>query len=136
LFFVAAALVVFYIAAVYQKGRLPVSFEPAVVHGQSNRANVGDGEMPQGDDPCGGTGGLGMIVSLGSHAITVKSRDGRKQLIKLTDRTKIRNSAGAILMSNLKIGNRVTIVTFESDPDGNKIAAVVLICNASSPETQ
>ena len=34
--------------------------------------------------------------------------------------------------AGLKIGNRATIVTFESDPDGNKIAAVVLVCGTKN----
>lgn len=124
---VAAAL--FYGAAAYQKGRLPLSFEQGPGTDRSDHPDKDKGGIPGADDPCGGTGGLGQIVGTGSHAITVKTRDGSEQLIKLTDQTKIRNSAGALLASNLKIGNRVTIVTFESDQDGNKIATVVLVCN-------
>jgi glycopeptide antibiotics resistance protein len=129
---VAAAL--FYGAAAYQKGRLPLSFEQGP--GSDRYDHKDKGGIPGADDPCGGTGGLGQIVGTGSHAITVKTRDGSEQLIKLTDQTKIRNSAGALLASNLKIGNRVTIVTFESDQDGNKIATVVLVCNTPDQEKQ
>lgn len=131
---VAAAL--FYSAAAYQKGRLPLSFEQGPRTDRSDHADKDKGGIPGTDDPCGGTGGVGQIVGTGSHAITVKTRDGSEQLIKLTDQTKIRNSAGALLASNLKIGNRVTIVTFESDQDGNKIATVVLVCNTPGQEKQ
>jgi glycopeptide antibiotics resistance protein len=131
---VAAAL--FYGAAAYQKGRLPLSFEQGPGTDRSDHADKDKGGIPGTDDPCGGTDGVGQIVGTGSHAITIKARDGSEQLIKLTDRTKIRNSAGALLASNLKIGNRVTIVTFESDQDGNKIATVVLVCNTPDQEKQ
>jgi glycopeptide antibiotics resistance protein len=127
--FIAIAAIVLCIAAVYRMGQLPVSFEPAVVHVQSDGANMDDGGIKQGADPCGGTGGTGQIVSVGNHTLTIKTHNGLKELIKLTGKTTIRNSSGALLASNLKIGNRVTIVTFESDQAGNKIANAVFVCN-------
>ncbi|ETZ21925.1 VanZ family protein [Pedobacter sp. V48] len=117
---------------IYQKGQFPVRFEPGPESGRSDHADKSQGGIPQGNDPCGGTGGLGEIVSTGNHAIIIQRSDGGKVIIKLTNRTTIRNSAGTILASDLKIGNRVTIVTYESDPDGNKIATAVLVCNASN----
>lgn len=133
---VVVAAAVFYGAAAYQKGQLPLSFEQGPGSDRSDHADKNKSGTPGADDPCGGTGGLGKIVSLGSHAITIKAHDGSEQLIKLTDQTKIRNSAGALLASNLKTGNRVTIVTFESDQDGNKIATLVLVCNTPGQEKQ
>jgi hypothetical protein len=106
---------------IYEKSQFPPGSEKAAV------------TIPFGDDPCGGTGGLGQIVGIGSHSITIKRGDGVKEMFKLTDQTKIRNSAGAVLVSGLKIGDRATIVTFESDREGNKIVAAVFICNASNP---
>nr|WP_294869730.1 VanZ family protein [uncultured Pedobacter sp.] len=113
----------------YHKGQFPVRFEPGPESGRSDRADKSQGGIPQGNDPCGGTGGLGEIVNTGNHAITIQRSDGGKVIIKLTSQTTIRNSTGTILVSDLKIGNRVTIVTYESDPDGNKIATAVLVCN-------
>jgi glycopeptide antibiotics resistance protein len=127
---VVAAGATCYGLVVYQKGQFPLSFEPGPERGRYDRADMGKGRIPQGDDPCGSTGGLGQIVSIGSHAIIIQRRDGGKEMIKLTSQTTIRNAAGVIFESNLKIGNRVTIVTYESDPDGNKIATTVLVCNA------
>jgi glycopeptide antibiotics resistance protein len=124
-----------YSLVVYQKGQFPVSFEPGPGSGRSDRADQEKSGIPQGDDPCGGTGGIGQIVSIGNHSITIKQGDGIEGIIKLTDQTTIRNSAGVILASSLKIGNRVTIVTFESDQDGNKIATTVLVCNAPNQGT-
>lgn len=117
---------------IYQKGQFPVRFEPGPESGRSDRADKSQGGIPQGNDPCGGTGGLGEIVNTGNHAITIQRSDGGKVIIKLTSQTTIRNSTGTILVSDLKIGNRVTIVTYESDPDGNKIATAVLVCNTTN----
>lgn len=115
----------------YQKGQFPLRLEPGPERGRSDHAQEGQGGRPsQGNDPCGGTGGLGQIVSTGDHAIIIKQGDGQKVMIKLTSQTTIRNSSGAILVSDLKTGNRVTIVTYQSDAEGNKIATAVLVCNA------
>jgi len=118
---------------VYWKGQFPLSFEKAPVKNQSTLADQGTAGIGGGDDPCGGTGGLGQIVGTGNHAITIQRSDGLREMFKLTAQTIIRNSAGTMVESGLKIGNRVTIVTFESDRDGNKIATAVLICNVLSP---
>jgi glycopeptide antibiotics resistance protein len=128
---VAVAGVACYGLIIYRKGQFPVSFEPGPGNDRSDRSKE-DGGITQGGDPCAGTGGLGQIVSSGNYAITIQRSDGSKEMIKLTNRTIIRNSAGAILASNLEIGNRVTIVTYQSDADGNKIATAVLICNVPS----
>jgi len=126
-----AAGVACYGLVLYQKGQFPVRLEPGPERGRSDRAEEGQGSGPsQGNDPCGGTGGLGQIVSTGNQAIIVQQRDGEKVMIKLTRQTTIRNSSGAILVSDLKIGSRVTIVTYQSDAEGNKIATAVLVCNA------
>jgi glycopeptide antibiotics resistance protein len=134
--FAAIVLVVVSVAAIYRKGQLPVSFEPGVRHVLPDHLDQGKAGSAQGKDPCGGTGGLGKIVHIAPHAITFEKGDGLKEIIKLSPRTTIRNSAGALSETDLKIGNRATIVTFESDRDGNKIAAAVLVCNESSPQTQ
>ena len=133
IFFVAATA--FYVVAAYQKDQLPLSFEQGPGNDRTDHTDRDKGGILQADDPCGGTGGLGQIVGTGNHTLIIKRSDSAKVTIKLTDETKIRNSAGAILASKLKIGNRVTIVTFESDQDGNKIATVVLVCNEPEPET-
>ncbi|WP_214229614.1 VanZ family protein [Pedobacter sp. B4-66] len=120
------------VAAIYRKGQLPVSFEPGVRDVQSDQLGQRKGGIAEDKDPCGGTGGLGKIVHIGNHAITIEKSDGLKEVIKLLAQTKIRNSAGALSEEDLKIGNRATIVTFESDRDGNKIAAAVLVCGTQN----
>lgn len=90
--------------------------------------------FPKSIDPCNGTGGIGQIVSVGTHSITIKRRDGVIQIIMLSDQTTIRNSVGSIAASNLKIGERVTLVVETKNQDGSMNATAVLVCNAPTPE--
>lgn len=95
-----------------------------------------EGKMPQSGDPCGGTGGIGPIVSVGSSTFTIKrKKNGITQIIKLTNQTTIRNSAGFASESDLKIGERVTLVG-GPNPDGSFTAEAVLVCNISGSKTQ
>jgi len=63
---------------------------------------------------------------MGNNTITIKRNDGISQIIKLTDRTKIRTSMGPASESDLKTGDRVTVVI-----DSSETATLVLICNAA-----
>ena len=89
--------------------------------------NKGNVEISQGEDPCGGTGGTGQIVRLGNSSITIKRNDGVNELISLTDKTTIKNSLVSLSQSDLKIGERVTVVVMS-----NHIATTVLVCNAQN----
>lgn len=124
---VVAMAAVVYGFGFYQGGSMPVSFDARPEH---NTAGGGDAKDA---DPCGGTGGLGKIESIHNHFITITRGDGIKEVVKITDKTVIKNSSGDMLEANLKIGDRATIVTMESDKDGNKIAAAVLICDVRNP---
>ena len=77
-------------------------------------------------DLCGGTGGTGQIVSVGNHTITIKRNDSVTQTLTLTDRTIIRTSAGPASASDLKVGDRVTVVVYDSET-----ATTVLKCSVS-----
>jgi len=79
-------------------------------------------------DPCGGTGGTGQIVSVGNHTITIKRNDGVTQTLTLTDQTIIGTSAGPASASDVKIGDRVTVLVYVRET-----ATTVLICGISSP---
>ncbi|MCU7692905.1 hypothetical protein ACFSPU_01480 [Haoranjiania flava] len=67
-------------------------------------------------------GGKGFIIGginlIGNTVLVIPV--GLRSPIKITDRTTIRNSAGAISASGLKIGNRVTIVIFNQIKTGRK----------------
>jgi glycopeptide antibiotics resistance protein len=122
---IAAAAATLYV--VYPKGHQRMSSGVGAGSVQRDRVDNGEGEIPETVDPCNGTGGTGQIVSAGKNTITIKRGDGINQIITLTDHTRIRTSAGTASQSNLKIGDRVTVVV-----DGSETATTVLVCKASS----
>ena len=81
-------------------------------------------DMAQGVDLCGGTGGTGQIVTLANHTMTIQRNDGVLQSLAVTDQTSIRTSAGSASESDLKTGDRVTVVVYDG-----KNATAVLRCN-------
>ena len=89
-------------------------------------AHDGPPVSPNGD-LCHGTGGTGSIVETGNGNITILRRDGEKEIIQLTDQTIVRKAAGPVQRSDLRIGDRVTVVTGASD--GNvQTATHILVC--------
>ncbi|MFM1961757.1 MAG: hypothetical protein RLZZ172_602 [Bacteroidota bacterium] len=77
------------------------------------------------DDLCRGTGGTGEIIAVEKDGISIRRKDGVVQHIKLTAKTVIKTSSGDIQNTDLKPGNRVTLVI-----DDTETAALVLVCNA------
>ncbi len=101
--------------------------QPLVNH-RNNAKNINSDskiETLQGNDPCNGTGGTGQIVEVGNNSINIKRNDGVVQTIKFTANTMIKNSMGPVSKSDLKIGNRVTLVIDESET-----ASFILVCNS------
>ncbi len=128
---VIAAVAAFYVVAAYKKDKLPVSAVRDAKNSQpDSTASLDTAKVTiiQGADPCNGTGGTGQIVSVGDNSITIKRQDGINEIIKLTDKTTIRNSAGPVSISNLKTGDRVTVVVMSKHT-----ATVVLVCNEPKP---
>jgi len=122
---IATAVTALY--AIYPKGQQQrMNSLRGAENGQSDRFDNEERKMSPGVDPCNGTGGTGQIISMGNNTITIKRNDGISQIIKLTDRTKIRTSMGPASESDLKTGDRVTVVI-----DSSETATLVLICNAS-----
>lgn len=78
-------------------------------------------------DPCSGTGGTGEIISVGDHAITIKRNDGVEELIKLGTGTKIKDAAGVLAATDLKVGYRVTVVVGLVAGD-ERLASAVMVC--------
>jgi hypothetical protein len=96
---------------------------------QSDSIHNTEYEIPQsGDDLCGSTGGTGQIINMGNNTIIIRRNESVIQNIKLTDWTKIRTSAGLVSRSDLKVGERVTLVI-----DASETASVVLVCKVSHP---
>ncbi|HTE48448.1 MAG TPA: VanZ family protein [Candidatus Paceibacterota bacterium] len=98
-------------------------------------ANQSQGTIPQSGDLCGGTGGIGEIMSVGSNTFTLKLNDGGEKgggnlIVNLSDRTTIETPTGFASLSNLKIRDRVTLVG-DNHRDGTFTADAVVVCNGS-----
>lgn len=86
------------------------------------------GEIPQSEDLCGGTGGNGQVVSVGTNEFTMKRNDdGSDQVVHLSGQATIKTSAGSVSLSDLKVGYRVTLVG-GPNPDGSFTADFVVVC--------
>src|SRR5688500_11395838 len=72
-------------------------------------ANQSEGAMSQSGDLCGGTGGNGQIVSVKKNAFTLKRNDGKSLSVNLTGKATIETSNGLASLSDLKMGDRVTL---------------------------
>jgi glycopeptide antibiotics resistance protein len=80
-----------------------------------------------GKDLCNGTGGTGAILRVEKDHFKLKRRDGKEELIYVSGDTEIMTSSGKTTLSELKTGQRVTIVTGPDD-HGKMVAAAVLVC--------
>ncbi|HWB34183.1 MAG TPA: VanZ family protein [Candidatus Paceibacterota bacterium] len=90
-------------------------------------------------DLCGGTGGNGQIINIGIDSFTLTQNNGNPLVVTFAGQANIETSSGPVALSDLKIGDRVTLVG-TSHRDGTFSADTVLLCaateNAStSPET-
>jgi len=130
---VIVGMTAFYGVDFYLKRQQPVRFRPGAENGQRDSIDNSVGSILQGADPCSGTGGTGQIVNVGSNSITIKRRDGINVILKLTEQTAIRTSAGAASKSDLKPGDRVTVVV-EDSQDDSRTTTTVLVCKEARVE--
>jgi len=89
----------------------------------------------QSGDLCGGTGGNGEIISVGSNTFTLKLNEGGEKgggnlIVNLTDRTTIETQTGHASISDLKTGDRVTLVG-DNHRDGTFTADAVMLCSGA-----
>ena len=126
---IVTSTAVFYV--IYPKGQQTVNYSNSAGTIQSDNINNKEVENPQSNDPCNGTGGIGQITVVGNNSINIKRNDGIIQTIKFTNRTTIRNSVGPASKSDLKVGDRITLVIDESET-----ASVILVCNVSHSKNQ
>jgi glycopeptide antibiotics resistance protein len=101
----------------------------------STTALAAESTIPQSGDLCGGTGGNGQIVSVGSNTFTLKLNDGGQKgggnlIVNLTDHARVETPAGYASASDLKIGDRVTLVG-DNNRDGTFTADAVVVCNGA-----
>jgi glycopeptide antibiotics resistance protein len=104
--------------------------------GKSAAANQSEGAIPRSGDLCGGTGGNGQIVRIGRDAFTIqRNDDGTSQIIHLTSRATIKTSVGSVSVSDLEIGDKVTLVG-NPNPDGSFTANAVVVCARTDQEPE
>lgn len=113
---VAASVSAVYV--VYPKDR-PLVTPNAVARPQVTTASPAD--------LCGNTNGTGEIVAIDNKAITIRRNDKYVQTLRMNDQTVIKTAAGAATVSDLKTGDRVTLVVPDRD-----IASTVLKCGTST----
>ena len=95
--------------------------------------SVHKGVVMAAGDLCGNTGGNGQIVSIGSNTFNLKLNDGGEKgsgnlIVNLTDHTTIETPNGFVSLSDLKTGDRVTLVG-DNHRDGTFTADAVVVCN-------
>jgi glycopeptide antibiotics resistance protein len=129
---IVAAVAGYFTFTIFQKPRLPDHFVRNTVNADTVDVENGEKKIRQGKDPCNGTGGTGQIMSVGTNSFTIKRNDGTDQIITLSDHAKISNSAGPLSASDLKRGDRVTVVIMPGQ-DGIETAGTVLVCNGANP---
>lgn len=131
IFVIVAAAAALFGYQSYQRSRLQASTGRGAENGQSDRAGNKEGEIPRGEDLCRATGGTGQIVSVGNNTFTLQRHDGKSEIINLTDRATIKTSVGSASVSDLKPGDRVTLIG-DANPDGSFTADTVLVCAAAA----
>lgn len=132
-FTIGFLIIIFGSAALYLtvlsfRGQLPISFgdEDQMIRKQMVNSMMEE-KGAKGIDPCRGSGGTGEIVGVAEHVITIKRNDGKQELIRIIEKTAIRSSAGAASESDLKIGDRVTVVVGLLEED-SQAASLILVC--------
>ena len=92
-------------------------------------AGQSEGAIPQSGDLCNGTGGNGQILSVGNNEFTIKQyHTGTDRLVRLAGGATIETSTGPVSLSDLKVGDRVTLVG-GPNPDGSFTANTVVVCS-------
>ncbi len=124
--FIAAVAAAFYF--VYPWGQPLVNSRVGAGDQFDNSAHQQEDETPESSNLCGDTGGNGQIISVGNNKFTIERNDGSNQIINLIAEISIKTSAGAGSISDLKIGDRVTLVG-GPNPDGSFTADAVFVCN-------
>jgi glycopeptide antibiotics resistance protein len=124
---------IFFGVSLFQKSLQPIDLPPGAERNRSGHLDHVRTDPSQSKDPCNGTGGTGQVISIGNDSIfTIKRRDGLNQKIKVWDQTKIMNASGDVSLSDLKMGDHVTLVVETNNSDGSMNATFVLICNSNN----
>lgn len=127
---IAVVATIVYGVTVYEKSQPVKSRVGAGAEHSARFDDKQEGEMSQSGDPCGGTGGNGQIVSIGKNTFILKRKEDSRLIVKLSDRAMINTSSGSAVLSDLKQGDRVTLVG-GPNIDGSFTADTVVVCNGT-----
>ena len=94
-------------------------------------ASQSESTIPTSGDLCGGTGGKGRVTRVGSNSFTIAENDGSSLVVYLRGQEIIETSAGQIVLSKLKIGDRVTLAG-QSNHNGTFSADTVVVCSGTA----
>lgn len=119
---IVGSFLILYIISAYQLIHLPFGLETSIIE-QKKKVESIRGSNNNCCDLCNGTGGTGVIIAMGKNYFNLKRKDGKKEIIRLTAKTIIKNSLGPATMSDLEVGDRVTVVI-----DNVETASLILIC--------
>lgn len=123
---IAALVGSFYIMYPHNTG--PVIPDNLSQNAESGQVGDEESTVPETGDLCGGTGGIGEVVSVGSNSFSIERRDASILVVTLTSSAEINTSSGKGTLLDLKMGDRVTLV---GDPaqDGSFTAYAVFVCS-------
>lgn len=122
-FSILCILLILCTLAYYKVLQFPIGIEPSIERAALPKLPTMQNGSTNCCDLCGGTGGTGVIISIGNNTMAIKRRDGVIQNIKLTNHTIIKNSKGALNATLLKTNDHVTVVI-----DDTETASLVLVC--------
>lgn len=100
-----------------------IKFEDRPTDVRPDRVGPNRSELNSGANPCGRTNGTGQVIEVALDKIVIEKNDGKKEEVRFNQKTSFRNSNGEATASIVKLGDRVTIVTDESN-----IAIAILVC--------
>ena len=104
-----------------------IKFEDRPTDVKADRVSLDQTRMKTGANPCGRTNGTGEVVEVALDKIVIEKNNGEEEEVRFNQKTSFRNSNGEATASIVKVGDRVTIVTGDSN-----IAIAILVCGVIS----
>ena len=116
--FIGLVVAVFVLAIKHE-----IRFEERPRDVRPDRVGPNQSKLSSGANPCGRTNGTGKVIEVALDKIVIEKNDGKNEEVRFNQKTSFRNSNGEATASIVKVGDRVTIVT-----DDSNIAIAILVC--------
>ncbi len=100
-----------------------IRFEDRPTAIRPDRVGLDRSKKSSGANPCGRTNGTGKVIEVALDKIVIEKNDGKNEEVRFNQKTSFRNSNGEATASIVQVGDRVTIVT-----DDSNIAIAILVC--------